>query len=234
MSDPPWWRFWHRPENGHLAAQVDELSREAERLRAACDRAEQRVRQADLEASQAREQFRSLSGQRDQQVIQESELRESLHGLQVRIDEVTAERDTARERCQELEEECRELRAQSQVVRPTAATSPPPGAAVVIDLADRLDEVLAQRDEPGADVIPVLAWARGQVDSLLALAELTVCADEGAIDPQRHQVIGTVATDDPALAGQIAATARVGYLWRGRLVRPQAVQMFACTDPAAT
>lgn len=50
--------------------------------------------------------------------------------------------------------------------------------------------------------------------------------DTGVLDAQRHTVVDTRPTDDPALENSIAQTFRAGYRLDGNIVRPQEVVVY--------
>ncbi|WP_026421886.1 hypothetical protein [Actinokineospora inagensis] len=96
----------------------------------------------------------------------------------------------------------------------------------LIELADHLTHLAADPDSITADTVRFLAE---RVTEVLELCEAEAFDDDGAVDLARHMVVGTRPSPGPGRTDAIAATVRVGYTWRGLLVRPQEVIAYADT-----
>lgn len=113
-----------------------------------------------------------------------------------------------------------------------AGASGPDVLRSLIGLADDVAE-LSGRDwtaEAAARALRLIQW---RVDKVLAECGVEVLADEGLVDPARHEVVGAEPASADAMADRIAATVRRGYLHGDELIRPQQVVAYITTKPAA-
>jgi hypothetical protein len=115
-----------------------------------------------------------------------------------------------------------------------AGTPPGPRKDVVqslISLADDVAELAGQAAESEAadNLLRLTQW---RVDQVLADCGVRVVADEGRVDPARHEVAGTRPAGADGTAGWIAATVRRGYRRDGELIRPQQVVAYTSELPS--
>jgi molecular chaperone GrpE (heat shock protein) len=111
---------------------------------------------------------------------------------------------------------------------PVPATGPEPAVSrTATQLIKLRDKVLLSRTDdapPSPDLLDAIYRDLGRV---LEAEGVTPIEDDGAFDYNRHTVIETRATSDPAQNNRICGTVRPGYLFDGRLVRAQEVVVFA-------
>ncbi|GLY25530.1 hypothetical protein [Micromonospora sp. NBRC 101691] len=109
--------------------------------------------------------------------------------------------------------------------RPAGAPAgePPGGVRELVTIADRLAD-LTSRATPTdpAQAAAVLRWLDRQLPAVMEAAGLVAIADPaGPVDLDRHEVVAS--RPGPVDTEVIAETVRVGYLWRGSLLRTQQV-----------
>jgi hypothetical protein len=107
----------------------------------------------------------------------------------------------------------------------------PATAERLIKLRDWILLSRAQGDEGAPRVLDGLYRELGKVLEREGVEPLEA---DGPFDDQRQQVIQTEPTDDPARHDRVCATVRPGYLFHGRLLRPQEVTVYAYAAPAGT
>lgn len=110
-----------------------------------------------------------------------------------------------------------------------------PSAAVheVIRLADGLLDLTGNGASPDQQqASSVLRWVDARSKSLLAACEVLRVEEDGSFDPSRHQAVAIRTAPSPELSDQIAETIRPGYAWRGAMLRPQQVIVYAPADQA--
>jgi hypothetical protein len=123
--------------------------------------------------------------------------------------------------------------AQTAVEEPEAGesqvtgTEPPRVVRELIRLADGLPDLTGDH----AAAAPVRAdelarWLETRTQALLKACDVELVEDNGPLDLQRHEVIATRAAPASDLVHHIADTARPGYSWHGRLIRPQQVVVY--------
>ncbi|MBH5333566.1 nucleotide exchange factor GrpE [Streptomyces pactum] len=142
-------------------------------------------------------------------------------------------------RAARLREENARLRAEAEELRDEQrswreeAEQPHPVVSELLQLADRLSDLLADPARPAdpAEAETTLRWLDGRLIRLLAACEVADLQDEGAVDPGRHEVVGGRPADDGRPVGSIAETVRRGYVWRGRVLRPQQVIVYTDDEP---
>jgi molecular chaperone GrpE len=106
-------------------------------------------------------------------------------------------------------------------------------AALVAKLVDALDDLhRAVSSDPATTPVEALRVAINAVDQKvwkeLQAAGLERIDPVGApFDPTTQEAVGIVSTDSPELEQTVAATFQVGYRFKGVLVRPARVQVFA-------
>jgi hypothetical protein len=93
----------------------------------------------------------------------------------------------------------------------------------VLDLRDGLGSSVAD----GQPAATVLRWAGARARSLMAACEVTQLEESGAFDPVRHKAVASREAPSVGLVRHIADTVRPGYAWRGELLRPQEVVVYA-------
>lgn len=99
-----------------------------------------------------------------------------------------------------------------------------------VRLRDRVGS-LAERPQGVDDLPRVLGWLDRELLGLLDDLGVTVVADEGRVDPARHEVVDTRVAGAGESADHIAATVQVGYCTDDHLVRPQKVIAFVAGEP---
>lgn len=106
------------------------------------------------------------------------------------------------------------------------AGEPPPEPVSII--TTRLIELRDQmQPEPGGRALPnALAAIDRRLVDILALDQVTAFDDCGPFEPDRHNVVSSLESDDPKLHYQVASTVRPGYLRLGRLLRRQDVIVY--------
>lgn len=121
--------------------------------------------------------------------------------------------------------------------RPGAGALAGPGGGVpdeaverAVRLRDRVGS-LAERPQGVDDLPRVLGWLDRELLGLLDDLGVTVVADEGRVDPARHEVVDTRVAGAGESADHIAATVQVGYRTDDHLVRPQKVIAFVAGEP---
>jgi hypothetical protein len=115
---------------------------------------------------------------------------------------------------------------------------PPPIVGELITIADRLVDLTGH----GAPADPArtaaaLRWLSRRMAVLLEHSETVAIADTGPVDLARHEIVDSRPAAEGEPAGIIAETVRVGYLWRGELLRPQQVITYRAAsdiDPVST
>lgn len=96
-------------------------------------------------------------------------------------------------------------------------------AKELIAVRDWVALAKAEKSETDAGVLKSLYERLGQVLELEGVSSLE---SDGPFDPERQRALGTEATDDAALNRRVCRTVRAGYLFRGRLLRPQEVVVY--------
>lgn len=114
-----------------------------------------------------------------------------------------------------------------------ALVSPPPNQAHEPDLSVTAKELIKLRDwillakssETGVapEVIEELYRKVGQI---LEKEDVIELSERGPYDYNRQQVVDTRPTDDPEQNDMVYATVRPGYLFHGKLIRPQEVIIY--------
>ncbi len=99
-----------------------------------------------------------------------------------------------------------------------------------VRLRDRVGS-LAERPQGVDDLPRVLGWLDRELLGLLDDLGVAVVADEGRVDPARHEVVDTRVAGAGESADHIAATVQVGYCTDDHLVRPQKVIAFVAGEP---
>ncbi|WFE24862.1 hypothetical protein O7623_15600 [Solwaraspora sp. WMMD791] len=118
-------------------------------------------------------------------------------------------------------------------VEPSVVEEVPDTLWQLIRIADRLADLTAR----AAPVDPeqaaaVLRWLDRQLPAVLEAAGLVAVADtSGPVDLDRHEVVAS--RSGPVTAEEIAETVRVGYQWRGALLRTQQI-VTTCPDSVAS
>ena len=96
------------------------------------------------------------------------------------------------------------------------------------------DKVLLSRSGDAPPTAELLDAIYRELGRALEAEGVTPVEDEGAFDYNRHAVVETRATDDPAKNNRICGTVRPGYLFVGRLVRAQEVVVYSFEQGTAT
>jgi hypothetical protein len=96
----------------------------------------------------------------------------------------------------------------------------PPGAHELIALRD--EALLAIESEHTTARQVADRFFRG-IGEILELEGINSTEPSETLDPARQRVIGTRPTDDPALHGRIAEVVGPGYVFNGRVIRPEQV-----------
>lgn len=113
---------------------------------------------------------------------------------------------------------------------------------IVTDLIRLFDDLsstvssLPQREEfTIAKAVQTLATFPSDVNHILERQGLeTFVAEPGErFDPARHRVAGRETTDRPEADRTVARSVRLGFLWEGKVFRPNMVILHAYTAPAA-
>jgi molecular chaperone GrpE len=111
-------------------------------------------------------------------------------------------------------------------------------AEVARRLLDALDDLgrVAHLDPAATAAADVIAGVelveRKVLRELGALGMVTINAADVPFDPQLHEAITTIPTDDEAQDHTVAAVFQVGYRFNGTLLRPARVQVRMYTPPA--
>lgn len=136
-----------------------------------------------------------------------------------------------REENARLRAEAAELRAE-QLVWHAEAEHPHPVVPELLLLADWLSDLIADDGRPAdpEQAAIALRWLDGRLIRLFAVCEVADLHDEGTVDLVRHEIVGSRPADDGRPVGSIAETVRRGYLWRGRVLRPQQVIVYTDDD----
>lgn len=108
-------------------------------------------------------------------------------------------------------------------------------AAGPTDLSPAVQQVILLRDwvllakTSGAEAFPLEVFEDlyRQLNGVLAKHGVTSLEADGPFDENYQQVINLEPTTDPAKHHQISATLRPGYLFHGKLIRPQEVTLYA-------
>lgn len=97
----------------------------------------------------------------------------------------------------------------------------------VLPAYDDLGRALQAAETDPAKIIPgVEAVREGLKRNLEALGIKEVGKQGDAFDPDFHEALSSLATDDKALAGKVAEVYQVGFTKEGRLVRPARVVVY--------
>ncbi|MFH8369989.1 nucleotide exchange factor GrpE [Streptomyces sp. NPDC018031] len=136
-----------------------------------------------------------------------------------------------REENARLRAEAAELRAE-ELIRRADAEHPHPVVPELLLLADWLGDLLRDDGRPAEPEQAQIAlrWLDGRLIRLFAVCEVADLHDEGPVDPARHEIVGRRPADDGRPVGSIAETVRHGFVWRGRVLRPQQVIVYAEDD----
>ncbi|WJK42615.1 hypothetical protein O7608_09695 [Solwaraspora sp. WMMA2056] len=118
-------------------------------------------------------------------------------------------------------------------VEPTVVEEVPDTLWQLIRIADRLADLTSRATpvDPG-QAVAVLRWLDRQLPAVLEAAGLIAIADTtGPVDLDRHEVVAS--RSGPVTAEEITETVRVGYQWRGALLRTQQI-VTTCPDAVAS
>jgi molecular chaperone GrpE len=103
----------------------------------------------------------------------------------------------------------------------------------LIQLHDDIGKMVAAQGEPGGDVRRLLDIMQGYQQAIEDILDRQgvepYTLDDVTFDPRRQRAVGTVPTDDPALAKTIAARIRKGFrtLASDRVIRAEIVSVYA-------
>ncbi len=118
---------------------------------------------------------------------------------------------------------------------PTLEIAPEPKLSVsgeeLIKLRDWVLLAKTGGAAPKAEMLEVLYEKLGQI---LTKEGATPIEDAGVFNYERQQVISTQATDDPQKQDYVCDTVRSGYLFNGKLIRPQEVIIYTFDASAAS
>jgi molecular chaperone GrpE len=105
----------------------------------------------------------------------------------------------------------------------------------VLLVLDNLDMAIAMpcTTDEGKNLLVGIEMTRKQILDVLEREEVERIDSEGAFDPARHQAVATVEVEDEAQAGQILATVRPGWTYRGQVLRYAQVHVGALPEPDA-
>lgn len=103
-----------------------------------------------------------------------------------------------------------------------------------LDLIALRDEALLAADSEHTTAKQVADRFSRKIGEILETDGITPAAPSEVLDPKRQHVIGTRPTDDAALHGKIAEVVGPGYLFHGRVVRPEQVVTWRKTRSAAS
>jgi hypothetical protein len=107
----------------------------------------------------------------------------------------------------------------------------PPGARELIALRD--EALLAMESEHTTAKQVADRFFRG-IGEVLEAEGIGSTEPSETLDPARQHVIGTRPTADPALHGRIAEIVGPGYVFHGRVIRPEQVVTWRKTRSAAS
>ena len=107
----------------------------------------------------------------------------------------------------------------------------PPGARQLIALRD--EALLAAASEHTTAKQVADRFYRG-IGEILEAEGINSTEPTETLDPARQHVIGTRPTDDPARHGRIAEVVGPGYVFDGRVIRPEQVVTWRRTRSAAS
>lgn len=111
--------------------------------------------------------------------------------------------------------------------RPVAGEMPT--IRTLIDMADRIAMLSG---EPGPErAAAVTRWLSLRLTELLHAHDVEIIDDEGAFDPERHEIVSVETTPDDALVGHIRETVRPGYRLLDQTLRPQHVIAYVAGLP---
>ncbi len=145
-----------------------------------------------------------------------------------------AERDDLKEKYLRLAAEYDNFRKRSARERAELADRAQASLAIkLLDVLDDLDRVVAGDGAPPTN--PVIHEAILLIDKKLRkeleAAGLERLDPAGApFDPSLHEAVSTVPSPDPARDHTVSATFQAGYRFRGSLIRPARVQVYAEQD----
>lgn len=108
-----------------------------------------------------------------------------------------------------------------------------PLALELIGLQDDVGKMIAAReaDDP---VSAVLVGVRDDIDDLLYRSGFeSFSTDRPEFDPKCQRVVRTVPTTDPSLVRAVAERLRKGFMYQGHLIRPEMVNVYITSTPAA-
>jgi hypothetical protein len=91
------------------------------------------------------------------------------------------------------------------------------------ELISLRDEALLAADSEHTTVNQVSDRFFRRIGEILEADGITPTEPSEVLDPERQHVIGTRPTEDPALHGRIAEVVGPGYVFRGRVIRPEQV-----------
>jgi molecular chaperone GrpE (heat shock protein) len=115
------------------------------------------------------------------------------------------------------------LSPESQSEAQTSLTKPSATATALMKLSDWV--LLAKTGE--AVIKPtILEEIYHQLTSILAKEGITLLEADGLCDYEQQMVVGTQTTDDPARTDHVCSTLRPGFLFHGRLLRPQEIIVY--------
>ncbi len=100
----------------------------------------------------------------------------------------------------------------------------------VLEVLDDLDRLVAE--ESAAAEARVLHDAIVMIDrkmrkELQSAGLESIIPDGEPFDPSLHEAVATLAAPDPAQDQHVAATFQAGYCFKGQLIRPARVQVYA-------
>ena len=89
------------------------------------------------------------------------------------------------------------------------------------------DQLLIFKDNAEDDKMnKLLANLYRETGRLLSENDVEILNDDGELSTDRHIVTGTVPTDDPGLVNKIESTFRDGYIFDGKMIRPQEIVVY--------
>ncbi|MGH7703399.1 MAG: nucleotide exchange factor GrpE [Gemmatimonadales bacterium] len=162
-------------------------------------------------------------------------------GLPMELEEeavrrLEAERDELKEKYLRLAAEYDNFRKRSARERAELADRAQAGLAIkLLDVLDDLDRVVAGDGAPPPNSVmhEAILLIDKKLRKELEAAGLERLDPAGApFDPSLHEAVSTVPSPDPARDHTVSATFQAGYRFRGTLIRPARVQVYAEQDRA--
>jgi molecular chaperone GrpE (heat shock protein) len=87
------------------------------------------------------------------------------------------------------------------------------------------------QDEAVEKFLKFIVNTASDLEDLFAWEGITPYTCEGdRLDPVRQRVVDKIETDDPARARTIAARLRPGYEYEGKILRPEMVNIYVCSN----